>query len=378
MNFRNPSLSRCLLALVPALMGLPNQRSRAAIIATDDFETYTQSLALSDASQPAGGSGFAGTWSAPGAGLTATVVAGTMAAAGVNGGVNAVETAGITNVPVGARAFVNPLPDTFYVAALVRENAGVWGVSNTLSFYLSNSPTNLGAATPGAAGNTVLTFGIRNSGGATDFSNPNYAGTGSGGGGHFMIRLGTGSPPNAAAVIPASSVGTVTTGTDYYLVARYSKSASGTYDTVDLWLNPSSDTPTTPEATMTVATPGFGLTNITHIIARAAALQADDRPWFDRLTVATEWSDVVPPVTPPAPPVITSATRNPQTGDFSISWTSLPGRAYRIEASDTLVPEWGDLEDYFVADSELSSIVDSFAKDSPNRFYRVRLLPPTP
>jgi hypothetical protein len=109
-----------------------------------------------------------------------------------------------------------------------------------------------------------------------------------------MLRTGTGSPPNTGAVIPQA----VLTGTDYYLVARYSKSGNGfldDYDTIDLWLDPFGSGPTLPQASMTMSA-DTGLTSITHLFARAAALQtagAMDAVWFDELIVGSEWSDVV-------------------------------------------------------------------------------------
>lgn len=261
---------------------LTRNHASAAIIAADDFESYTQGLALSDPSQPPGGSGFSSAWDAPSAGLTATVVAGTMMAAGIDGSVNAVEVRGGINAPVGARQFSNILPNVFYVGVLLRLNEGIWDGNNTFSMYLSNGP----AATAGA-----LTFGIRNSPTGGDASNLNTPG-----GGHFMLRTGTGSPPNTSAVIPQA----VVTGTDYYLVARYSKSGNGfldDYDTIDLWLNPTGPGPTVPQASMTVGA-DTGLTSITHLFGRAAAMQTSgtvDAVWFDEVTVGSEWSDLVVP-----------------------------------------------------------------------------------
>lgn len=264
--------------VVIAGISITETGAQASVLASDDFESYTQGNALTGG---AGGSGFAAPWGAPGANITSTVVPGTMMAAGIDGSVNAIEVRGGGNF-VGARQFSETLPDIFYVGALFRLNEGDWDFSNTFSIYLSSGPT----TTAGA-----LTFGIRNSTAANDPSNP-----GTMGGGHFMLRTATGSPPNTGAVIPQL----VTTGTDYYLVARYSKSGNGTvsdYDTADLWLNPFGPGPTTPEATMTLAVDA-GLTSITNIFGRAAVLQttgAVDAVWFDQLTVGSEWADVVVP-----------------------------------------------------------------------------------
>ncbi len=257
--------------------------AEASIIAMDDFDSYTAGNALVGGN---GGSGFNAAWGSPGANVTTTVVAGTMSAAGINGGVNAVQVAGSGNIS-GARA-LDPITATFYVGALVRLNAGVWDGSNTFSFYASNGAANTGINSPGAANNTVLTFGMRNSTAANDPSNPLTAGSGP-----FMLRAGTGAPPSTASVIPFA--GGIATGSDYYLVARYNYSGTN-FDSIDMWLNPMG-AQGAPQASLSL-TAGFGLTSITNIFGRAAVLQttgAIDQVWFDQLKLGTEWTDVVVP-----------------------------------------------------------------------------------
>jgi len=272
---------------VLTLVALLESKVFAAGIAEDSFEA-TPVGALSGAS---GGTGWGGSWGAP----ISTAIANVVDASGnplaftpvgglpVNGGTHAVEvySSPISNVIATARQIATTLPGVFYVSYLVRVNAGAgWGGNNTFSLHMSDSATNTAS----------INFGIR--GESTT--------------GRFMVRSGTGAPAGAN-VAP----GAVAVGTSYFLVARFSKigstgAASATYDRCEIWVNPAGNADQTAangDARLQLAT-GAGLGSLTHVLLRQAALDADDRVWFDALTIGTNWTDVVPlPVDTNAPVV---------------------------------------------------------------------------
>jgi hypothetical protein len=74
---------------------------------------------------------------------------------------------------------------------------------------------------------------------------------------------------------------------------------------MDVWLDPGVADSNSPNATLTLAA-GTGLASISHIMFRAAALDADDTVRIDALKVATAWEDIVIPA--PTVPTVTSFT----------------------------------------------------------------------
>ena len=258
-----------------------------SVIAMDSFESYP----LGAVAGKNGGTGWLGAWGPPVGNLPiANVVS-----AGSNpltftpdnglpviGGTNALEVYSnpLTGGVATSRPITNGLPDVLYVSYLVRVAAGTWGTNsggggNTFSVHFSDSADNTSS----------LNFGIR----------------GAASGNEFMVRNGTGVP-----VAGAHTGGQVASGTNYLLVARFSKrdgsgAATSTYDRIELWVNPAvdgNDTATNGQARLQLNA-GAGLANLTHVFLRQAALEGDDRVWFDHFTVGASWADVIGPTGPP-------------------------------------------------------------------------------
>jgi hypothetical protein len=265
---------RPILGIASILLLLSNLTAQGSAIADDSFESYEPAPGNSLVGQDGGG-GWAGPWQA-GTGNIADVVDTTSdpltftppGGSLIHGGARAVEVQGTVNMVVATRAFATPLPDTLYVAYLVRTTAGVWDGFNTFSLHLSDSDSNTGS----------LNFGLRSGTDGESVAN------------HFMVRTGTGGPVAGAAI-----GGHVQTGTTYYLVARLSKldsagSPSATFDRIEMWLNPGPDArETAPNGDARLQLTSGGLSTISHLLIRAAAMQGDDRAQLDELVVASDW-----------------------------------------------------------------------------------------
>jgi hypothetical protein len=105
---------------------------------------------------------------------------------------------------------------------------------------------------------------------------------------HFEARgtAASGSPPSPdSPVVPVA-------GTTYLLVGKVSKVASTNYNRVELFVNPSSLTETSADAT---ATTNIGVGSLGFFTVRTANLAAGDMYQFDALRVGTTWGDVVSP-----------------------------------------------------------------------------------
>ena len=248
-----------------------------------------------------GGTGWAGGWVTNNLGNTAMIADATAAeltfapAGGelIDGGVEAVEVFGSVNQPVASRQLASAQTGTFYVAYLFRLTAGSWTDTDTFSIHLANN-----------GGNTsTLNFGMR---GDND-ANVNQ----------FMVRTGT-----AAPLAGDSFGGSVALNTTHLLVARVSKpGGSGTFDQIDVWVNSGLSEMDSPDATFNLAA-GAGLASISHVIIRAAALEAADRVRVDELKLATEWTDIIVPL-----PVV------PKVNSFSLMH---PGNAGSVPGYDPL------------------------------------------
>jgi hypothetical protein len=248
---------------------------RAALIATDSFESYVPGTGGSLIGQD-GETGWAGPW-LPGTGNTANVIdtsANPMlftpdAGPAISGGDRAAEVFGTVNVVTAARELQTPLTGTFYAAYLMRTTGGSWGGNNTFSIHLADTASNTSS----------LNFGIRAAPDGESQSN------------HFMVRTATGGPvPGAAAG------GFIEPDATYYLVARLSQldandNPTGTYDRIELWINPGADSPgDLPNGNARLQmSAGTGLAAISHLLVRAAALQGDDIIEFDELVLSTDW-----------------------------------------------------------------------------------------
>lgn len=241
------------LLLLTSAVTLASFSGQAAIIATDNFNSYTAGSNL------AGGTGGTG-WNATGwvtsgtGGATVTVES--------NGGSNAAEftTGSTANIPNFAyRQLAAPYTgDLVYVSFTLElgqtpsEDFFTLWVDNTSDGSNNHSDT--------------LNTGLLNS---TDdlFARPNS--------------------PTPIINGPAAA-----SGETYQLVVRYSKSVSGAaqpYNTVSFWVNPTDGDFGSPIGTASSSTNS----SLSYIGFRGAANESGNTYWVDNVTLATEWNDVV-------------------------------------------------------------------------------------
>jgi hypothetical protein len=270
---RIQSLLVCTLGLTGILLG--SAPAHSAVIATDSFESYEPGTGGSLLGQD-GETGWAGPW-LPGTGNTANVIDTSAepllfipdVGPTISGHDRAVEVFGTVNVVTAARELQTPWTETFYAAYLMRTTGGTWGGNNTFSIHMADTASNTSS----------LNFGIRAAPDGESQSN------------HFMVRTATGGP-----VAGAAAGGFLEPGTTYFLIARLSQldaddNPTGTYDRIELWINPGPDSPgdlPNGDARLQMS-PGTGLAAISHLLVRAAALQGDDIIEFDEVILSTEW-----------------------------------------------------------------------------------------
>jgi len=278
----NKTSFRFVFVAVTAIAFLGDSSARAAILADDNFGSYTAGSALTDG---AGGTGWSpNLWLAP---------SGATSLATVNdySGNNKVDItlSGTATTVAAGRLPAAGIAQTFYVSYLLSYNpvsAGAFGQNNTFGLVMSS--LTLPSTTVAA---NVFTLGMRSSGTTTD---PSFAD-------QFFLRTGTGSP-----VAGGATGGLLGAGLEYQLVAKLTYSGSSTFDQIDLWLNPGGLTETAPNATMSIAA-GTGVAAINSVYFRQAANQTDDTFRFDNLVLATAWGDVVPLVAVPEPSALALA-----------------------------------------------------------------------
>jgi hypothetical protein len=106
----------------------------------------------------------------------------------------------------------------------------------------------------------------------------------------FFIRVPNGVPGSAPTGV------TLTEDTTYLVVGKFSKaSGSGTYNRIDLYLNPDSATePATPTLSREAAA-GQGPPSISNLIVRTARLEAGDQYYIDNVAIGTTYADAVVP-----------------------------------------------------------------------------------
>ena len=238
----------------------------ASVIAYDGFETYT---ATADLNGGNAGTGFTGPWAA--VADHATVQPKTMddPNGNVDGGNQALRFQPTTNLSDVSSFIQRTIPgtsDTLYMSLLVRKE--VMASDDFVNFQVSD----------GATGNTTaaLGVGLRNNTG-----NPFFARVGS---------SNSGQTTNAAAT---------NANEDYFIVAKFSKDGSSTFNRTDLFINPTSLTePTTANAT---AISGVtGLTSLSLFSVRHFQPEAGDTLFIDELRFATTFEDAVTVVPEPA------------------------------------------------------------------------------
>lgn len=224
MNF---SPRRCLpIALATtAIVVLWPAHTRAAIIASDNFNSYAVSSNLSGLN---GGSGWAGAWGTGSAttGITRTVENPVFTALD-NGAVSTV-TSNVNATNLLFRQISTPQTGTFYVGLIMRTSLANPTTNDFLQFYVN--------AQTAASDSNAYGGGVNR--GATS----NVAGS-------FFVRRGSNASPASGAGQTVSSSILHNYGQDTVLVFKFAKSAGGVsdfYDLVSLYVNqPSEGVPDT-------------------------------------------------------------------------------------------------------------------------------------
>lgn len=262
-------LRRCLF--VGALLGavINSGDLRAAIIASDGFETYTAGNALNANN---GGTGFTGAYAVQSANVTVAALplsysAGTVA---VTGGSNAVRVSGATNNDqLISRPFAAQT-GTVYVSFLYQ-------ASSTLEAFLQFGFSDV------ASGEPKGSVGLQGIGG----NSANLE--------TFFVRVPNGSTTQSVSTTP------IVAGQTYFVVGKFSKvSGSTVYNQVELFLNPTSDIEGSPTLIAT-STAGTGTGTYSNFILRTARLDDGNTYNFDALTIGTTFADVVPTTAIPEP-----------------------------------------------------------------------------
>lgn len=231
----------------------------AAVIATADFEDNTIGSIVGEG----GGSGWTSNWSSA---TTANVVSGGLSysngSVASNGGSHAMEI--IPGTAVSTPALERSLSTqtvTLYMSFLWRDSA------NNDSPTASTDFTQVGFDPSATDGNPNLSF-LRNSG-------------------NLLVRAG--GAGGADSGVDANI------GTTYMIVLKATRVGGANY-TGELWVNPSSLTEGSPDAT--IGDTGIG--NIGTFLVRTANHEDGDAFQIDNIRVGTEWSDVVLAVPEPS------------------------------------------------------------------------------
>lgn len=95
---------------------------------------------------------------------------------------------------------------------------------------------------------------------------------------------------------------------------------------------------------------------------------------FPPLSRATPRAANARPVGLEVPPVIQAVMLTAE-GDFQITWSSEPGRRYRLQFQESLGPDWVDATGDLLAAGATTTATEPAAEASPVRFFRVIALP---
>ncbi|MEM1223609.1 MAG: hypothetical protein AAGH40_12705 [Verrucomicrobiota bacterium] len=251
-------LQSLLIVLVSCLALKP---AAGVILAYDDFEAYN--LGDLEAGNNNAGGGWEDPWSAstavtniinPGGALSYQIPGGGL----IEGGSRAIEINGNSNAAF-SRDLQAPTSDTVYVGFLFYAAPGTSFAQNDFAALWLGEGLFLGAPSIGLKSNL----------------GPNNE--------DLMGRI-TG---NQEVYGSEMNIGQT-----YYMVAKISKTGgSGTYNQLDLWVNPSAGDSNSPLGT---STGSISFSEFSTVGFRSVNLNSNDRLWVDALTIATEWEDVVP------------------------------------------------------------------------------------
>lgn len=153
--------------------------------------------------------------------------------------------------------------------------------------------------------------------------------------------------------------------TTYLLVCQIQPTA-GSYDTVNLFVNPSSlDDPGPPSATITAAS---GLSTLSHAFIRTAFLDSGDAYVLDEWRIGKDYGSVVGSLRN----ALVILPASVPGGSPTLSWpASLPSVV--LETSTTLAPDsWELVAGSFTAVAGDSTYPVPITPGTPRRFYRLR------
>lgn len=255
-------------ALVGALLVFP-VLSQGALIVADSFDYGTATTTVNLNGQN-GGTNGTGLWAGTYTALTGiNVVDGALSYSGgsitIDGGSRTGQVTGQVNSDGAVRRDFSSQTGTVYFSFLYRLNAGDSFNDDFAQFFLNNAQS--------TSANNVSNVAIGNLNTSANF---------------FGARAAEGSN-----VTTDPSAQAISSGVTYFLVGKVSKVSTTNYNTVELFVNPTSNTePFTASAT---ATRDTGLASLQRFGIRTVNLDTDDRLQFDELKIGTTFESVVVP-----------------------------------------------------------------------------------
>ena len=261
------TLLATIVKLVAVLSPVVPTLACASIIAQDDFDSYT----AGNLSGQNGGTGWSAAWT----GTTAATVVDTSAAplnftpvggTVIAGGSKAAQVSSASAI-VGSRQFTSQT-GTFYVGYLFRWATGVLDGTDTVTLHLASTATD---------SSNSFDFGPRNGFAASQPA--------------VIVRKGTG---NVSATEGADWVRCTDATVTHFLVAKVSKSGTGNYDTINVWLDPGVTSETTTPTGNFRLTSTSTVTPIQYLNLRVAGLTSGDKILVDHLVVGQTFADLMP------------------------------------------------------------------------------------
>lgn len=255
------------------LLAMAAGTARAALIATDNFESYTAGAQL-ESNAGVGlnsGTGFTTSWNISDSLRSNVTVASqsltyTTTGLSVSGGTQAMAIS-------GAMALANNL--------VTRSFATQTGTVYFSFLYRTNNPS--------ATSEDFLQIGFDDPTLGTE--PPVSLGTGNSNSGNapppvFFVR----SPTGVGGTVQSTTA--LTENTTYLVVGRVSKSSTGNYNRVLLYLNPTGAAE--PGSALVTSTGDSGISSLSTFVIRAARTESTDTYYVDNLTIGTSYADVVP------------------------------------------------------------------------------------
>jgi hypothetical protein len=247
--------------------------ARATVIAWDNFESYTAGSQLENSAGTGlnGGGGWTGAYNINDSFRTSVKVASLSlnyanGAVSMSGGQNVVKSSDAANsTELISRPFTSQT-GTVYFSFLYRTNNPITS-EDFLQIGLSDAATGEPKVSVGTANNT-------------DSTPPSV----------FFVRVPTGQGNSSATSIMLNPDHT------YLVVGKASKvSSSGTYNQIDLFLDPNTLTESTPTSTRTVTANFSGtVSSLSNLIVRTARVDIGDIYYFDNFTIGDSYASVVP------------------------------------------------------------------------------------